>query len=251
MRTVFHSDSEESLQQPRKSRQPPMATATSTQTSRSDVTVLPPDHPKNPDRRQSDAAVEAPAERMSLRQVPSHTRDSAGQTPENLSFAASPQPSSRPTPSHIDTAKDLGATQSPPLPANDSAYSSVSDSSFASPLATAIPRCASSQSLHTPRAQFGLFPSSTPSTPKLTAKFPLSGGLSVRHGTLSPSPMSKTVVEEVQMQQPVMPPARSQSSMTNHSSASSSSRRLLKKGSLSSIKRLFSKRKNVVDSIAE
>lgn len=126
---------------------------------------------------------------------------------------------------------------SPPLTGKDSAYSSVSGGSFASP-AGALPRSASAQSAY-PRAQFGLFPSSTPSTPKHS--------MSGRHGALSPALTSPT-------QRPVephTPPAapRSQSSFDNYSS---SSRRLLKKSSLSSLKRLFSKKKQSgVDTIAE
>jgi hypothetical protein len=121
------------------------------------------------------------------------------------------------------------------LTGKDSAYSSVSGGSFASP-AAAHPRSASAQSAY-PRAQFGLFPSSHPGTPKHS--------VSSRHGALSPARLSSRPPEQ-QMAQPAQ---RSQSSFDNYSS---SSRRLLKKSSLSSLKRIFSKKKHgIVDTIAE
>ncbi|KAF2470286.1 uncharacterized protein BDR25DRAFT_33549 [Lindgomyces ingoldianus] len=124
---------------------------------------------------------------------------------------------------------------SPPLTGKDSAYSSVSGGSFASPMVVQ-PRSASSQSSY-PRAQFGLFPSSSPGTPKHS--------ISGRHGAMSPAFSTPKMPD----QPAYYPVQRSQSSLDNHNS---SSRRLLKKSSLSSLKRLFSKKKqSSVDTIAE
>ncbi|KAF2869072.1 hypothetical protein BDV95DRAFT_499064 [Massariosphaeria phaeospora] len=123
---------------------------------------------------------------------------------------------------------------SPPLTGKDSAYSSVSGGSFASPTIL-HPRSASSLSSH-PRAQFGLFPSSMPSTPK-----PMAG----RHGAMSPALTLPTPSEQAPQSRP-----RAQTSLDyNHNPPS---RSLLKKSSLSSLKRLFSKkRQGSVDTIAE
>src|SRR5205807_6971556 len=106
--------------------------------------------------------------------------------------------------------------------------------SFASPTA-AHPRSASAQSSY-PRAQFGLFPSSNPGTPK--------NSVSGRFGAASPALHSPRPLD-----QPAHLPPRSQTSLDNHLP---SSRRLLKKSSLTSLKRLFSKKRHgSVDSIAE
>ena len=116
-------------------------------------------------------------------------------------------------------------TLSPLLTGKDSAYSSISGASFASPT-TVHPRSASSQSSY-PRPQFGLFPSSTPGTPKQST-------MSGRFGAMSPT-LSSPVVPDV-----TYLPQRAQTSLDNHNPPP---RRLLKKSSLSSLKRLFSKRK--------
>ncbi|KAF2122123.1 hypothetical protein BDV96DRAFT_537196 [Lophiotrema nucula] len=126
---------------------------------------------------------------------------------------------------------------SPPLTGKDSAYSSISGGSFASPTTPGMhPRSASSQGSY-PRAQFGLFPSSIPSTPKHS--------LNGRHGAMSPA-LQSPHPEPSNYYPPVQ---RSQTSMDNYAAPT---RRLLKKGSLSSIKRFFSKKKHgSVDTIAE
>lgn len=123
---------------------------------------------------------------------------------------------------------------SPPLTGKDSAYSSVSGGSFASPAAV-HPRSASSQGSYS-RPQFGLFPSSVPSTPQRS--------ISGRYGALSPGFPSPKAPDQPAYQ----PIQRSQSAMDSHAS----SRKLLKKSSLSSLKRLFTKKKHgAVESIAE
>jgi len=123
---------------------------------------------------------------------------------------------------------------SPPLTGKDSAYSSVSGNSFASPTFT-HPRSASAQSSH-PRAQFGLFPSSTPSTPKHS--------ISGRYGAISPGIATPRATEVVDL------PPRAQTSLDDHAPVSRN--RLLKKSSLTSLKRLFSKKKHSsVDTITE
>ncbi|KAF9731318.1 hypothetical protein PMIN06_007407 [Paraphaeosphaeria minitans] len=126
---------------------------------------------------------------------------------------------------------------SPPLTGKDSAYSSVSGTSYASP--TSIhPRSASAQSSSHPRAQFGLFPSNGPSTPKHS--------VSGRYGAVSPALTARRTPEPAS---PLVPP-RASTSLDNH--LPSSRNRLLKKTSLSSLKRLFSKKKhNSVDTIVE
>ncbi|KAJ4291013.1 hypothetical protein N0V90_010209 [Kalmusia sp. IMI 367209] len=125
---------------------------------------------------------------------------------------------------------------SPPLTGKDSAYSSVSGASFASPTTT-HPRSASAQSSSHPRAQFGLFPSSVPSTPKHS--------MSGRYGALSPALTVRQAPDS-----PALLPPRAQTSLDNH--LPSSRNRLLKKSSLSSLKRLFSKKKHSsVETIVE
>jgi hypothetical protein len=117
---------------------------------------------------------------------------------------------------------------SPPLTGKDSAYSSVSGGSLTSPTA-AHPRSASAQSSYAPRAHFGLFPSSSPSTPKQS--------ISGRHGAMSPAFSSSQ-----SQQAAYLPAPRAQTSLDNYNTPSS--RRLLKKSSLSSLKRLFSKKRH-------
>jgi hypothetical protein len=225
-------DSEDSLQQ--QSTGLTHSTATSTQTSNSDVTVLP---------RSRDRDMQA-----EYHEVPSSGHDQHGAyAPEDPDHPAAHtrQRHQQGLPQQETHTKDRNLPKrilskgrkgdSPPLTGKDSAYSSVSGGSFASP-AAALPRSASAQSAY-PRAQFGLFPSSNPGTPKHS--------VSGRHGALSPAlpsprPPGQQVPQTVQ---------RSQSSFDNYSS---SSRRLLKKSSLSSLKRLFSKKKHGgVDTIAE
>lgn len=127
--------------------------------------------------------------------------------------------------------------QSPPMTGKDSAYSSVSGTTYASPTST-YPRSASAQSSSHPRAQFGLFPSSGPSTPKQS--------VSGRFGAISPALTAQRTPESAS---PLVPP-RASMSLDNHPPSSRHS--LLKKSSLSSLKRLFSKKKhNSVDTIVE
>jgi hypothetical protein len=131
----------------------------------------------------------------------------------------------------VSRAKEM---QSPLLTGKDSAYSSISGASFASPTA-GHPRSASSQSSY-PRAQFGLFPSSSPGTPKHST-------MSGRFGAMSPTLNSPMVPDNTYL------PQRAQTSLSNHDPPP---RRLLKKSSLSSLKRLFSKKKHgAVDTIVE
>jgi len=126
-----------------------------------------------------------------------------------------------------------GVHESPLLTGKDSAYSSISGGSFASPTAVP-PRSASAQSSY-PRAQFGLFPTSAPSTPKHS--------VSGRHGALSPALASPRYPDP-----PPPPPQRSQSALDSHAPA----RRLTRKSSLSSFKKLFTKKKSgSVETIAE
>jgi hypothetical protein len=135
----------------------------------------------------------------------------------------------------VQQPEDIRAKElhSPPLTGKDSAYSSISGASFASPT-SAHPRSASSQSSY-PRAQFGLFPSSSPGTPKHS--------MSGRFGAMSPA-LSSPIVPDL-----TYAPQRAQTSLDNHNAPP---RRLLKKSSLSSLKRLFSKKKHgTVDTIAE
>jgi hypothetical protein len=236
--TIAHSDSEESLHQRGRQMQP--STATSTQTSRSDVTVIPEDYRLQPRYYQD----ESPSQDQHQPLLVQESNHSAVSVPQQQEPASHPEPlqkhgHNRGKPRRIITDNEKGET--PPLTGKDSAYSSVSGGSFASPT-NVLPRSASAQGSY-PRAQFGLFPSSSPSTPKRS--------VSGRHGALSPvdlmspklSPKAKSPENA-----PPQPAPRSQSAFDNYSS---SSRRLLKKSSLSSLKRLFSKKKHPVDSIAE
>lgn len=125
---------------------------------------------------------------------------------------------------------------SPPLTGKDSAYSSVSGASYASPVSS-HPRSASAQSSSHPRAQFGLFPSSGASTPKHS--------LSGRYGALSPALTARQPPES-----PALLPPRASTALDNHLPPSRN--RLLRKSSLSSLKKLFSKKKHTsVETIVE
>ncbi|KAF2008218.1 hypothetical protein P154DRAFT_516921 [Amniculicola lignicola CBS 123094] len=175
-----------------------------------------------------------------------HSRDASADT--------TPRPDRRPSdPHHNSDVNDTPASKrivvrggkgdhSPPLTGKDSAYSSVSGGSFASPIVQ-HPRSASAQSSH-PRAQFGLFPSSAPSTPHQS--------LSGRYGAMSPA-LSPALSPPMSSEQSSFRSVqRSQTSLDNYNSSSSSSRRLLRRTSLSSLRRLFSKKKqSTVDTIAE
>ncbi|KAF1950286.1 hypothetical protein CC80DRAFT_243330 [Byssothecium circinans] len=125
---------------------------------------------------------------------------------------------------------------SPPLTGKDSAYSSVSGGSVVSPT-MAPPRSASAQSSY-PRAQFGLFPSSTPSTPKQS--------ISGRYGAASPA-FSTSITDPNDTLW--VPPPRAQTSLDSYTTTP---RRLLRKSSLSSLKKLFMKKKaSGVETIVE
>ncbi|KAF2751642.1 hypothetical protein M011DRAFT_394330 [Sporormia fimetaria CBS 119925] len=209
----------------------------SAQTSNSDVTlspgtsqVQPQSHKRSAsgqDQQDTDARVDSePAENVRQR---THVRLVDSSVTEHEPAVSTKPPTKSPK-------DDL----SPPLTGKDSAYSSVSGvssapSAGAPASSAALPRAPSAQASH-PRAQFGLFPSS-PGTPK--------NSVSGRHGALSPVPPSVRLAEQPAPQS--LP--RSQSAFDNYTS---SSKRLLKKSSLSSLKRLFSKKKHSsADTIAE
>jgi hypothetical protein len=109
---------------------------------------------------------------------------------------------------------------SPPLTGKDSAYSSVSGASAASPTGVFA---------RSPQAQFGLFPSSTRSTPK--------GSISGRYGTMSP-PLS----QDPRSAQSSAPPSRPETAVSSIPDVSS--KRLSKRSSFTSLKRLFTKKKS-------
>jgi hypothetical protein len=117
---------------------------------------------------------------------------------------------------------------SPPLTGKDSAYASVSGASVASP--TGAPA-------RSPQAQFGLFPSSTRSTPK--------GSVSGRYGAMSPAPS-----QESRSAQSSAPPSRPDTAVSSLPDVSS--KRLSKRSSFTSLKRLFTKkRSDTINSIPE
>jgi hypothetical protein len=118
---------------------------------------------------------------------------------------------------------------SPPMTAQDSAYSSMSGASIMSPASTAPPRSASSS------AQFGLFPSSAQHTPKQS--------MSSRLGTMTPSSSNLRSVKSAE------PPDRPPTSASAYSETTS--KRLLKRGSLQSLRRFFTKKRNDIHTIAE
>lgn len=115
---------------------------------------------------------------------------------------------------------------SPPLTGKDSAYSSVSGASVASPKGVP-PRSASSTSSHPP-AQFGLFPSSARSTPK--------GSISGRFGTMSPA--SSISLQNVTFAEQISRPETASSNLSDHSA-----KKVSKRSSFISLKRLFSKKR--------
>ncbi|KAF1362365.1 hypothetical protein EJ07DRAFT_106865 [Lizonia empirigonia] len=118
--------------------------------------------------------------------------------------------------------------ESPPKTAKDSAYSSLSGASIMSPTSIATPRSASSN------AHFGLFPSSAQHTPKQS--------LSGRMGSMTPTSSNLRSVKSAE------PPDRPPTSTSNYSETS---KRLLKRGSLQSLRRFFTKKKNDIHTIAE
>jgi hypothetical protein len=227
------SRSEESLQrQQDEETQPPTTNSKQTSNSSPDVTVF-------PSSRDMRAAYHKDTS-SGHNQHDAHARDDLRraadvvQQPEEHQVRSRKRTEER-TVTKGNVLKGSRLDISPPLTGKDSAYSSVSGGSFASPTA-ALPRSTSAQGSY-PRAQFALFPSSNPGTPKLP--------ISPRHGAMSPALSAPRPVEPA----PQQPGPRSQSAFDNYSS---SSRRLLKKSSLSSLKRLFSKKKHGgVDSIAE
>lgn len=99
-----------------------------------------------------------------------------------------------------------------------------------SPASTAPPRTASSN------AQFGLFPSSAQHTPKQS--------MSGRMGNMTPT--SSSNLRSVKSAEP---PDRPPTSISNYSETAS--KRLLKRGSLQSLRRFFTKKKNDIHTIAE
>jgi hypothetical protein len=115
---------------------------------------------------------------------------------------------------------------SPPLTGKDSAYSSVSGASVASPKG-APPRSASSASSQ-PQAQFGLFPSSARSTPK--------DSISGRFGTMSPA--SSISLQNVTFAEQTSRPETASSSFSDHST-----KKISKRSSFISLKRLFTKKR--------
>jgi hypothetical protein len=118
---------------------------------------------------------------------------------------------------------------SPPLTAKDSAYSSVSGASVASPTMPP-PRTASSVSSHPP-AQFALFPSSS------------KGSISGRSGVATPLSSNLRAVKSAE------PPNRPDTSISNYDDMPI--KRLSKRGSLSSIRRFFTRRRGDIHTIAE
>jgi hypothetical protein len=118
---------------------------------------------------------------------------------------------------------------SPPLTAKDSAYSSVSGASVASPTMPP-PRTASSVSSQPP-AQFALFPSSS------------KGSISGRSGTATPLSSNLRAVKSAE------PPNRPDTSISNYDDMPI--KRLSKRGSLSSIRRFFTRRRGDIHTIAE
>lgn len=146
---------------------------------------------------------------------------------------ATTQPSTEPSRighkhGHRRASKQEG--DSPPITAKDSAYSSLSGASIMSPASTAPPRSASSN------AQFGLFPSSAQHTPKQS----ISGRLGI---------MTPTSTSNLRSVKSAEPPERPPTSLSTYSE--STNKRLLKRSSLQSIRRFFTKKKNDIDTIAE
>jgi hypothetical protein len=219
VRMISYSASEESLKQRRDGRN--SSVTTSNDASSSDVTVIAPPRDLHPGHSRDSSPASARKD--------SHPSASHDRTISHSGLGTSETNAAKRT-----GTKGGKGDHSPPLTGKDSAYSSVSGGSFASPTA-AHPRSASAQSSY-PRAQFGLFPSSTPGTPKPS--------MSGRHGAMSPAFPSPRHPE----QPAYYPPPRAQSSLDNHNP----SRRMSKKSSLSSLKRLFTKKRHgSVDTIME
>ena len=231
IRVVIKSNSEDSL---RRKRDAAPSITTSNGASGSDVTVIAPQRDIHSSHSRDRSPLARSQDEQEISRKDSHPSPSQNVVDLESRAHAGNGVKIMKTPKRIgmDRAK---RDHSPPLTGKDSAYSSVSGGSFASPTA-ALPRSASAQGAY-PRAQFGLFPSSNPGTPKTS--------MSGRYGAMSPAIPSPRHVEQVAYHPP---PPRAQTSLDNHNA----SRRLLKKSSLSSLKRLFSKKKHGgVDTIAE
>lgn len=236
VRNISKSHSDESLKQRNDSVQPPKVAAA--QNTRPDVVV-----PQLIVSHQLDYYQDQPLSGQAQRQETSSRDDSdrttlrpdhGQQRPEHSS--QSERDTSGTSEAKTTVSRVPNGENSPPLTGKDSAYSSVSGASFASPIVVQ-PRSASSQSSY-PRAQFGLFPSSAPSTPMHS--------MSGRYGAMSPALTSPKPPDQ-SAPQPVH--QRSQSSLDSHTPTS---RRLLRKSSLSSLKKLFSKKKHAsVETITE
>lgn len=119
---------------------------------------------------------------------------------------------------------------SPPTTAKDSAYSSLSGASIMSPASTAPPPRSASSNAH-----FGLFPSSAQHTPKQS--------MSGRLGIMTPTSSNLRSVKSAD------PPDRPPTSTSAYSETTS--KRLLKRSSLQSLRRFFTKKKNDIHTIAE
>ncbi|KAH8724650.1 hypothetical protein GQ44DRAFT_617897 [Phaeosphaeriaceae sp. PMI808] len=130
----------------------------------------------------------------------------------------STEESANPVPNRLSKLEQ--GEQSPPLTGKDSAYSSLSGVSVASP---------STATTRSPTAQFGLFPNSARSTPK--------GSISGRYGAMSPafSPPPGSA-------QSSAPPSRPDTANSGFSQASG--KRLSKRSSFTSLKRLFTKKRS-------
>ena len=220
IRIVSHSASRESLRRQEEhilSRQEEPVLPPVRESVHSDVDVLPHDTEEpSGHRRHSSEGLDRHSEDV---QIVLH-RDLYEERPEGESFSDEKEVV-------VSDEKEVHV-HSPPLTGKDSAYSSVSGASFASPTSM-HPRSASAQSSVHPRAQFGLFPSSGTSTPKQS--------MPGRHGALSPAMTPR------QMSEPsVILPPRASTSLDNHLAPSRN--RLLRKSSLSSLKKLFSKKKH-------
>ena len=150
-----------------------------------------------------------------------HGRVTSSKSPEETAARASKRVS----------VKSENGEHSLPPPAKDSAYSSV----VASP--TAVPSRTASGMSSPPQAQFGLFPSSTRSTPK--------GSISGRVGAMSPvsSPPLRSAKSSV-------PASRPETTFSDVSDADN--KRLSKRSSFTSLKRFFTTKKRPdINSIAE
>ncbi|KAF1929133.1 uncharacterized protein M421DRAFT_61823 [Didymella exigua CBS 183.55] len=166
----------------------------------------------------------------SRRSLPEYHHE-AWHSEEQRKAAAQPQTEpSRTSHKHGHRRSSQKEGDSPPMTAKDSAYSSLSGASIVSPASTAPPRSASSS------AQFGLFPSSARHTPKqsMSGKF---------GGAATPSSSNLRSVKSAE------PPDRPPTSTSVYSETTS--KRLLKRSSLQSLRRFFTKKKNDIHTIAE